>query len=169
MCSSLGHADTQFPYTQEHIGRKIIPHSIKQLPCKTRCTRTDKNIKISHIKESCHDLERNNIQASLLHVLRWKSSRLMLMDEAAHRMAQEAQIGEATREEPPLTAPPWCPKCKTPPAAAASASCVREAAGSKGNHEKLPYLPLPEMKNSGLSQLKLSAACGVGLGNTHDP
>lgn len=86
----------------------------------------------------------------------------MLMDEAAHRMAQETQIGKATREEPPPTAPPWCPKCKTPPAAAASA-------GSKGNHEKLPYLPLPEMKNSGLPQLKLSAACGVGLGNTHDP
>ncbi|KAI1238782.1 hypothetical protein IHE44_0011870 [Lamprotornis superbus] len=31
---------------------------------------------------NCHDLERNNVQASLPNVLKWKKSKLMLMDEA---------------------------------------------------------------------------------------
>lgn len=43
---------TEFPHTEGHIGRKIIPHSIKQLPWKTGCTRSDENIRISLLKET---------------------------------------------------------------------------------------------------------------------
>ena len=145
----------KFPHTWVHIGRKILPHSIKQLLWKTRCTRSDENIRISHLKETYRFIpvtaltwERNNIQASLPYVPKWRKSKLMLMDEATHIMAQEAGTGEAVREEPLPAAHPgclmqnwcWCIVCE---------GSHRVKGRSDFQHGKFPCLHLPEMKNMG--------------------
>lgn len=59
-------------------------------------------------------------------------------------MAQEEQIGEAVREEPPLAAPPRCLMQNT------HSSCCLLCEGScRVDHGEHPYLHLPEMINMG--------------------
>lgn len=80
-----------------------------------------------------------------------EKTKLVLLDEAAQLVAQEAQTGEAMREEPLPIASRRCLRQST--RSSCRQCCVREAAGSKGKsdfqHGKFPCLHLPEMKNTG--------------------
>lgn len=101
----------EFPHTQRHVGRKILPRSIKQLPWKTRCTRSDENRSISHRKQTYHFISATALTWSVTtfkpHCLMCPSGKIQI-DADGWSHSYHGPGGTDWRQEPLPPAPHRC-------------------------------------------------------------